>query len=116
MVLTRCAMIDRIEGLSDSESDGSFKLCFRDGTFAIIENREIMEKLATFFSCESGKGGLQEKIHGQLIVYCMTFDRQLRGFSPADQWEGPEMLEGDFLVDRCSCSDWDYREPGFQIW
>lgn len=115
MILTRCARIDHIEGLSDSEKDRPFKLCFRDGTFAIVENRETIKKLSSFFGCEGGKGGLQEKLYRHLIVYCMTFDKRrlLRGFTPYDQWDGPEMNEGDFLIDRCTCNVWDYREPSF---
>ena len=115
MVITRCAVVDHIEGLLDTAGAGSFKLCFQDGTFATVESGKIIKELAAFFGCEDGKGYLQEKIHGLQIVYCMTFDRRLRGFTPAKDWEGPEMNEGDFLVDCCPCNGWDYRQPTIQL-
>jgi len=106
MVITRCAVVDHIEGLLDTAGAGSFKLCFRDGTFATVESGKIIEQFASYFGCGSGQGGLQERIRGEMIIYCMTFDRRLQGFTLAKDWEGPEMDEGNFLIDSCSCYGW----------
>lgn len=56
----------------------------------------LESKLAEFFGAT--EGNLQEKIKGKKVVFCMEQRLVLRGFTPADEWDGPEMKEGDFLV------------------
>ena len=58
------------------------------------------------FNSKDGKEGLQEKIHGLRVIYCMNFEGELQGFTVADEWKGPEMEEGDFLVNHWDCQEW----------
>ena len=101
MTINRCATIDHIEGLHDTENPGAFRLVFMDRSCITVKNINI-KTFAAYFDCEDGKGNLQEKIHGQRIIYCMNFWQELKGFTPAEKWDGVEMSDGNFLIDRCS--------------
>ena len=103
MTVTRCAVIAHIEGLLDTEKSGSYKLIFNDGIFVNVQSGDV-KQLANYLNCENG--GLQEKIRGLMIIYCMSFENKLLGFTPVKEWKGPEMDEGDFLIDRCNCYEW----------
>ncbi len=109
MIITRCAVVDHIENLINRAGTRYFKICFEDGSYAFVERDKFMQKVPAFFGCFGDIRGLKERICGLRIVYCMTFDKRLQGFSPIEDWQGPEMHDGDFLVDCCPCSDWDYR-------
>jgi len=61
-----------------------------------LENTYVLGKLAEAFGATGGD--LQEKLRGKKIVFCMDQRQLLRGFTPANAWDGPEMEEGDFLV------------------
>lgn len=102
MTITRAATIDYIQGLHDADKPGAFRLVFKDCTFVTIQSKNI-EKFARYFGCDGVDGDLQRKINGQRIIYCMNFWQELKGFTPAEQWDGVEMIDGNFLIDRCDC-------------
>ena len=103
MTVTRCAVIDKIKGLLYTEKSGSYELIFHDGSFVNVQSSNI-KQLANYFNCKNG--GLQEKIRGLMIIYCMSFENKLLGLTPVIEWKGPEMNEGDFLIDHCICYEW----------
>ncbi|MFC1866556.1 hypothetical protein ACFL0H_00220 [Thermodesulfobacteriota bacterium] len=109
--ITRAATIDRLKGVNDSKDSGPLRLIFQDGTYVTISSEHAEKSLAALadlFGATLGKGDLQEKIYGQRIVYCMTERQILCGFTPYAQWEGPEMVDRDFLIDKGSacCGGW----------
>ena len=99
-IITRAAVIDRIEGVLDAEESGAYKIVFQDDSFATINSGSQLEQLAICFGATVGAGDLQEKLRGQKVVYCMTMQRELRGFTPYNEWEGVEFGEGDFMIDK----------------
>ncbi len=68
-----------------------------NGTEAEIEDRASIEsrfgvrQLAACFGATEGSGDLQEKIEGQEIVYSVDSFGVLIGFTPLDEWEGPDI-------------------------
>ena len=71
-----------------------------------IESRHALQALKALADCFGGfygAGDLQVRIKGEKIVYCMTAEKCLLGFTPYDEWEGAELGEGDFLFDIDCC-------------
>jgi hypothetical protein len=97
LIITRCAVIDRIEGVLDADRPGAYRLVFRDNSVVFVRSQDIRRFIASF-KCKNGQS-IQERIGGLKIVYCMSQEQQLKGFTPHEDWWGPEMNEGDFLVD-----------------
>jgi hypothetical protein len=101
LIITRCAVIDRIEGVLDAGAPGSYRLVFRDRSLVFVRSQDIRRFIASF-KCENGQS-IQERIRGLKIIYCMSQDQLLKGFTPYKEWWGPEMNEGHFLVDNDPC-------------
>ena len=102
VIITRCAVINRIEGVLDTGAPGAYRLIFQDNSLVFVRSQDIRKFIASF-KWKNGKS-IQERIRGLKIVYCFTEAQVLRGFTPHGEWEGPEMDVGDFLIDRdCSC-------------
>jgi hypothetical protein len=103
-VILRCAIIDHIEGVVDTEKLGSsyHRLVFQDNSVVTVGSGINTNKLTEYLGRRDGMS-IQERIRGQKVIYCMTFGQELRGVTLAEDWEGVEMEEGDFIIDR-SCS------------
>ena len=97
-VITRCSVIERIEGINVADRSSAYRIIFEDESFAYIPANHIRE-FAAFFGCEDGTG-LQGAIRGQKIVYCVTLKGEFKGFTPIEDWDGPEIDEGQFLINR----------------
>ena len=102
LIITRCAVIHRVDGIIDAEEPGTFRLIFRDKTFVRIRSGHDMRLFTAYFGCKDGES-IQKKIRGLKIVYLMTEHKELRGFTPADDWEGPDLGEGGYFIDRDCC-------------
>jgi hypothetical protein len=80
-----------IAGISGHPMSGLWQLIFTDGYSCHIESGYGVRNLAACFGATEGTGDLQEKIEGQEIVFSVDFMDVLCGFTPADEWEGPEI-------------------------
>ena len=114
--ISRSGTIDRITGLYNSRKTGSLKLVFRDGTYVSVPSQyknKFIIMLTDLSGAKIDKGDLQRRIRGQRIVYCMTEGQVLCGFTPYDQWKGPEIPDGEFLVDtdNACCGGWGSVKP-----
>jgi len=58
-----------------------------------VESGYGLRSLAACFGAREGEGDLNEKIRGEEIVYSVDHMNVLCGFTPAGQWEGPEIPE-----------------------
>lgn len=98
----RAVTIDRLEGISDTKESSILKLHFQDGTYVVVLRQDadkLIAALSELFGVTPGKWDLQEKIHGQRVVYCMDQRQVLQGFTPYSKWPGAEMEDGNFLID-----------------
>jgi len=82
-----------IAGISGHPMSGLWQLIFTDGYTCFIESGYGVRNLAACFGATEGTGDLQEKIEGQEIVFSVDGLNVLEGFTPADDWEGPEIPE-----------------------
>ena len=84
-----------IAGVSGHPMSGLWTLHFEDGKSCHIESGYGMRQLASCFNAHEGTGDIQEKIAGQELVYSVDEFGVLCGFTPLDDWEGPEIpIEG----------------------
>jgi hypothetical protein len=76
-----------------------------DGTYVHIFGAIADKALAALTKIYgSDNGDLQAKIRGQRIVCCLDQDRVIWGFIPCDQWEGPKIEDGEFILEKgCVC-------------
>lgn len=82
-----------IAGISGHPMSGLWELIFTDGYSCFIGSGYGVRSLAACFGATEGTGDLQEKIEGQEIVFSVDGLNVLEGFTPADDWEGPEIPE-----------------------
>lgn len=84
-----------IAGISGHPMSGLWTLMFMDGKQVHIESGHGVRNLARCFGATQGKGDLQDKIRNQDIYYSVDAFGVLEAFTPADEWEGEEMLIGE---------------------
>lgn len=80
------AFINHVEKLSGPEKNGKYKIIFQDGTYAIVGEREYMERLARLFSSSLEDDDLQAKLAGHKIIYYLDVNRELLRFKVADEF------------------------------
>jgi len=66
-----------------------------NGTRVHIESGHGVRQLADRFGATEGKGDLQDKIRNQDVYYSVDPFGVLEAFTPADEWEGQELLVGE---------------------
>ena len=81
-----------ITGLSGHPMSGLWQL-FTTAGMVHIGSGHGVRQLAHAFGATEGAGDLMEKIVGQEIVYTVDFMGVLEGFTPIDEWDGPEIPE-----------------------
>lgn len=83
-----------IAGISGHPMSGLWTLHFQNGDSCYIESGFGVRQLAACFGAtEFKKGDLFEKIKDQEIIYSVDDFNVLYGFTPSDEWEGPEIPE-----------------------
>jgi hypothetical protein len=82
-----------IAGLSGHPMSGLWELVFTDGYSCFIESGYGVRNLAVCFGASEGAGDLLEKIQGQEIVFSVDGLNLMCGFTPSDDWVGPEIPE-----------------------
>ena len=89
-----------IAGISGNMMSGLWQLHFENGQTCHIESGYGVRQLAACFGATEGSGDLQEKIEGKEVVYSVDEFGVLEGFTPIDDWEGPEIPEDGISEDR----------------
>ena len=84
-----------IAGISGHPMSGLWNLVFMDGNTVHIESGYGVRNLARCFGASEGKGDLQDKIRGQDVYYSADAFGVLEAFTPANEWEGQELLVGE---------------------
>lgn len=77
----------------DSRYLSGLALMYVGDEVVYVESGIGLRSLASCFGAHEGTGDLNEKIQGQEIVYSVDHMNVLCGFTPIDQWEGPEIPE-----------------------
>jgi len=104
MPTTYVGTIATIAGLPLS---GLWLLCFEDGRMCYVESGIGVRALARCFGATEGSGDLQDKVCGQRIVYSVDAFGVLMGFTPVDEWEGPEIPDEGLYEDLDACEPAD---------
>lgn len=89
-MITKQATITDIGGHPMS---GLWTMSFDNGDTVFVESGTGVRALAACFDAHEGTGDLLEKVIGQEIVYSVDAFNILYGFTPANEWEGPEIPE-----------------------
>ena len=80
-----------IAAISGHPMSGLWQLHFEDGFSCHIESGYGMRNLARCFGATEGTGDIQEKIEGQEVIYSIDDLGILIGFTPLEDWDGPEI-------------------------
>lgn len=83
-----------IRTLAGHPLSGLWQLVFESGHVVHVESGVGVRVLAAAFDATMGAGDLLEKIAGQEIIYCVDELGVLDGFTPVDEWTGPEVPDG----------------------
>jgi len=78
---------------------GLWTLHFESGRSVMISSGYGVRQLAACFGAKEGSGDLLEKIVGRDIVYSTDdlMGIEIEGFTPTDEWTGPEIEIGEVL-------------------
>jgi hypothetical protein len=84
-IIKSSAVIDHIDGSFELQAENGYKIIFQDGTYAILNNRQELNRLAKVFSASMDKGDLLKKMRGRNVIYYVTGKRELCRLDPTDQ-------------------------------
>jgi len=96
-----------IAAIAGHPLSGLWLLAFEDGRICYVESGTGVRALARCFGATEGTGDLQEKICGQRIVYSVDEFGVLMGFTPVDEWAGPEISDEGLYEDLDACEPAD---------